>query len=151
MAAAKVGIEVILKDISVENAEKGKAYVAGQCDKLQKRGRMDAEKSESILGLIKPTAEAADLAGCDVIIEAVFEDRKIKAVVTQESEAVTDENCVFASNTSSLPITGLAESASRPENYIGTATVQVARVQREATKRRRRLSKKFAALQMASR
>ncbi len=118
-AAAKTGIEVVLKDISQENADKGKAYAQSVCEKLVSKGRMDEAKQASILGLIKPSADAADLAGCDIVVEAVFEDRKIKAIVTQETEAVTDASSVFASNTSSLPITGLAEASSRPENFIG--------------------------------
>lgn len=119
MNAAQKGIEVVLKDISQENAEKGVAYVKAACEKLKSRGRLDDEKMATILGLIKPTADAADLKGCEIVIEAVFEDRKIKAAVTKETEAVTDASSVFASNTSSLPITGLAEASSGPENFIG--------------------------------
>jgi 3-hydroxyacyl-CoA dehydrogenase/enoyl-CoA hydratase/3-hydroxybutyryl-CoA epimerase len=116
-AAAKMGVEVILKDINQDNADKGKAYAQGVCEKLTAKGKMDEAKSTALLNLIKPTAEAGDLAGCDIVIEAVFEDRKIKAMVCQETEAVCEG--VFASNTSSLPITGLAEASSRPENFIG--------------------------------
>ena len=118
-AAAKVGIEVVLKDISQENADKGLAYCQGVCDKLAGRGRMTEDAAAKLIGLIKPTADAADLAGCDIVVEAVFEDRKIKALVCKETEAVTDADSVFASNTSSLPITGLAEASSRAENFIG--------------------------------
>jgi 3-hydroxyacyl-CoA dehydrogenase/enoyl-CoA hydratase/3-hydroxybutyryl-CoA epimerase len=116
-AAAKMGVEVILKDINQDNANKGKAYAQGVCEKLTAKGKMDEAKSTDLLNLIKPSADAGDLAGCDIVIEAVFEDRKIKAIVCQETEAVC--NGVFASNTSSLPITGLAEASSRPENFIG--------------------------------
>ena len=116
-AAAKVGVEVVLKDISQENADKGKAYAQGVCEKLTKRGKMDEAQSANLLGLITATGEASDLAGCDIVIEAVFENRKIKALVCKETEAVCDG--IFASNTSSLPITGLAEASSRPENFIG--------------------------------
>ncbi|NRA41193.1 MAG: enoyl-CoA hydratase/isomerase family protein [Pseudomonadales bacterium] len=116
-AAAKVGIEVALKDISLENAEKGKAYGAGVCDKLIGKGRMDEADKERILSLINPTESYDDLSDCDIVIEAVFEDRKIKAAVTKDTEAVCQG--VFATNTSSLPITGLAEPSSRPENFIG--------------------------------
>ncbi len=115
-AASKVGIEVVLKDISDENAQKGKEYCAQAAEKNR---RIDEAQAQDILSRIKPTADAADLAGCDLVIEAVFEDRKIKAVVTKETEAATDANCVFASNTSSLPITELAEASERPENFIG--------------------------------
>lgn len=116
MAAAQNGIEVVLKDISQENADKGKEYCAQACEKNR---RIDEVKAADILSRIKPTADAADLAGCDIVIEAVFEDRKIKATVTKETEAVTDSKCTFASNTSSLPITELAEASDRPENFIG--------------------------------
>lgn len=116
LLAAKKGIEVVLKDISTENAEKGKAYAQKA---LEKDKRQDQSKVPGILGLIKATASAADLAGCDVVIEAVFEDRKIKAAVCKETEAVTAATSVFASNTSSLPITELAQASSRPANFIG--------------------------------
>jgi 3-hydroxyacyl-CoA dehydrogenase/enoyl-CoA hydratase/3-hydroxybutyryl-CoA epimerase len=119
MNAAQKGIQVVLKDISLENAEKGVAYVKGQCEKLASKGRMTEEQTAALLGLIKPTADAADLAGCDIVVEAVFEDRKIKAAVTKETEAVTSEGSVFATNTSSLPITGLAEASSRKGDFIG--------------------------------
>lgn len=116
LAAAQAGIQVVLKDISLENAEKGKAYCEGA---LAKNKRIGEEQAVGILALIKPTADAADLAGCDVVVEAVFEDRKIKAAVTQETEAVVDANCLFATNTSSLPITELAEASARVANFIG--------------------------------
>jgi 3-hydroxyacyl-CoA dehydrogenase/enoyl-CoA hydratase/3-hydroxybutyryl-CoA epimerase len=114
--AAKQGIEVVLKDISIENAEKGKAYseTAGAKDR-----RVDENQLKDILALIKPTADVADLKGCDFVIEAVFEDRGVKAAVTKETEAVLDDNAVFASNTSALPITELAEASVRPSNFIG--------------------------------
>lgn len=118
-AASKVGIEVVLKDISQENADKGKAYCEGVAEKLKSKGRLSEEKAAEMLSLITPTADAADLAGCDIVIEAVFEDRKIKAAVTAETEAVTGADSVFATNTSSLPITGLAEASSRKANFIG--------------------------------
>jgi 3-hydroxyacyl-CoA dehydrogenase/enoyl-CoA hydratase/3-hydroxybutyryl-CoA epimerase len=116
LLAAKKGIEVVLKDISVENAEKGKAYAQKA---LEKDKRQDQSKVPGILALIKATANAADLAGCDFVIEAVFEDRKIKAAVTKETEAVTGADCVFASNTSSLPISELSVASARPANFIG--------------------------------
>lgn len=116
LLAAKKGIEVVLKDISIENAEKGKAYAKTA---LEKNKRQDQAEVPGILAYIKPTADAADLAGCDVVIEAVFEDRKIKAAVTKESEAVIGADAVFASNTSSLPITELAAASARPANFIG--------------------------------
>jgi 3-hydroxyacyl-CoA dehydrogenase / enoyl-CoA hydratase / 3-hydroxybutyryl-CoA epimerase len=115
-AAAQKGIQVVLKDISIENAQKGVDYVKNA---TVKNKRMTPEQAAAILALIKPTANAADLEGCDIVIEAVFEDRKIKAAVCKETEAVTGKDCVFASNTSSLPITGLADASARPENFIG--------------------------------
>lgn len=114
--AAKVGIEVVLKDINQENADKGKAYAATACEKSR---RIDAEQAEDILARIHPTADVQDLAGCDLVIEAVFENREVKAAVTRETEAVLGENAVFASNTSALPITDLAEASVRPQNFIG--------------------------------
>ena len=117
--SAKVGIEVILLDTSQENAERGKAYSEGLLKKAIERGRSTPEKAEALLGLIKPTTSYHDLQGCDLVIEAVFESKDLKADVTAKTEAVVPENCIFASNTSTLPITGLAEASQRPEQFIG--------------------------------
>ena len=117
--SANVGLEVVLKDVSMEAAEKGKAYSKGLLDKKLSKGFISQEKSDDILGRIKTTDKPADIAGCDLVIEAVFENRELKATITKESEAVLDEKAVFASNTSTLPITGLAEASVRPENFIG--------------------------------
>lgn len=117
--SANVGIEVVLKDVSLEAAEKGKDYSRKLLQKKVDKGRMSAEKRDGILALITATDSAAALEGCDLVIEAVFEDRKIKAQVTQEAEAVIPEAAIFASNTSTLPITGLAEASNRPEQFIG--------------------------------
>ncbi|WP_417601989.1 3-hydroxyacyl-CoA dehydrogenase NAD-binding domain-containing protein [Pararhodobacter oceanensis] len=117
--SAAAGIEVVLLDSSVEAAEKGKAYSTGILDKAIKRGRSTEEKKAALLGQIKTTADYADLEGCDLIIEAVFEDPKVKADVTAKAEAVIPETAIFASNTSTLPITSLAEASSRPEQFIG--------------------------------
>ena len=116
---ATKGISVTLKDVSLENAEKGKDYSRKILDKQVVRGRMTADKAQSILSLIKPSAESADLADCEFVIEAVFENRDLKASVTKNSEAVMKESAIFASNTSTLPITGLAEASVRPANFIG--------------------------------
>lgn len=116
---AYAGMEVVLKDVSAERAEAGKQAVSDLLNRRVKRGRMTEEKAEQILARITPTAEAADLSDCDLVIEAVFEDRKVKAAVTREAEAAAGAKAVIASNTSTLPITGLAEASSRPENYIG--------------------------------
>ena len=117
--SAVSGVGVVLKDVSLEAAEKGKSYSTRLLDKKVSRGSMTVEKRDQVLNRIMPTADAADLADCDLIIEAVFEDRDLKARVTQEAEAQIAETAVFASNTSTLPITGLAEQSSRPGNFIG--------------------------------
>ncbi|MPR34605.1 3-hydroxyacyl-CoA dehydrogenase NAD-binding domain-containing protein [Salmonirosea aquatica] len=117
--SAMAGIEVILKDISTEAAEKGKEYSRKLLDKAITRGTLNEAKAEAILSLIKPTAQAADLQGCELIIEAVFENREVKAQVIGEAEPMLAEGGVFGSNTSTLPITGLAALAGKPENFIG--------------------------------
>ena len=117
--SAMAGIEVVLKDVSEENAAKGKAYSENLLKKRVSRGQMDQAKADKVLSLIKSTANADDLAGCDLVIEAVFEKRELKATVTKEAEAKMLETGVMASNTSSLPITGLAEASVRPDKFIG--------------------------------
>ncbi|MDX2305960.1 MAG: 3-hydroxyacyl-CoA dehydrogenase NAD-binding domain-containing protein [Microscillaceae bacterium] len=117
--SAMAGIEVILKDVSLENAEKGKDYSRELLKKRVSQGRMAKEKAEKVLELIKASDNYQDLAGSDLVIEAVFENREIKAKVTQETEAVIDAQTIFGSNTSTLPITGLAEASQRPEQFIG--------------------------------
>ncbi|WP_168397264.1 3-hydroxyacyl-CoA dehydrogenase NAD-binding domain-containing protein [Acinetobacter indicus] len=118
-AAAIKGIAVILKDVAIENAEKGKAYSQKLLDKKVAQGRMTAEKRDQILARITPTASAADLAGCDLIIEAVFENQQLKAQVTQEAESYLAADGVMASNTSTLPISGLAQAAKDQSRFIG--------------------------------
>jgi len=113
------GIPVVLKDVSVENAEKGKAYSQKLLDKKVSQGRMTAEKRDQVLSLITATASAEDLKGCDLIIEAVFENQELKAKVTQEAEAFLVDGGVMASNTSTLPITGLANASKDQANFIG--------------------------------
>lgn len=113
------GIQVVLKDLSVENAEKGKAYSQKLLDKRVSQGRMTAEKRDQVLGLIQATASAEDLQGCDLIIEAVFENQELKAKVTQEAEVHLVEGGVMASNTSTLPITGLATASKNAKDFIG--------------------------------
>ncbi len=117
--SAKVGIEVVLLDTSQDNADKGKAYSAGLLDKEIKKGRLTAEGKDALLTRIKATTAYEDLAGCELVIEAVFEDRGIKAEVTRKAEAQLASTAVFASNTSTLPITGLAQASERPKNFIG--------------------------------
>jgi 3-hydroxyacyl-CoA dehydrogenase/enoyl-CoA hydratase/3-hydroxybutyryl-CoA epimerase len=117
--SAKAGMDVVLLDTSQEAADKGKAYSQGLLDKAVKKGRSTAEKRDALLAKIRPTTRYEDLAGCDLVIEAVFEDRAIKADVTKKAEAVLAADKVFASNTSTLPITGLAKASARPKNFIG--------------------------------
>ena len=115
-AAARKGIVAILKDVDLAAAERGKDYARQACAK--NRRMSDAER-EGLLGLIRTTEDYADLAGCDAVIEAVFENRDIKAAVTRDVEAVLGHEALFASNTSALPITELAEASVRPANFIG--------------------------------
>ncbi|MEM7359852.1 MAG: 3-hydroxyacyl-CoA dehydrogenase NAD-binding domain-containing protein [Pseudomonadota bacterium] len=117
--SAMAGIEVVLKDISLEAAEKGKAYTDMLLKKRIKCGRMDEEKAAGILGLIKPTDNDEDLAGCDLIIEAVFENIELKNKIVQSTEKYLSEDGFWGSNTSTLPITQLAEASAKPENFIG--------------------------------
>ena len=117
--SAKAGIEVVLLDTTAEAAERGKGYSRELLDKAVKKGRSTPEKRDALLARITATTDFAALAGCDLVIEAVFEDRAIKAGVTKKAEAVIGAQAVFASNTSTLPITGLAEASSRPTNFIG--------------------------------
>jgi 3-hydroxyacyl-CoA dehydrogenase/enoyl-CoA hydratase/3-hydroxybutyryl-CoA epimerase len=117
--SAKAGLEVVLKDADRAGAEKGLEKIRGIADQLVQRGRLTAEARDALVGRVRPTGDPADLEGCDLIIEAVFEDRELKARVTAEAEAVIPEDAVFASNTSTLPITGLAERSKRPAQFVG--------------------------------
>lgn len=116
--AAK-GIATVLKDVSREKAEHGKAYSTKLTQARVDKGRMTAEKQAEILARIQPTTDAADLKGCDLIIEAVFENRELKAKVTQEAEPMLAAGGFFASNTSTLPITGLAKASRDAKKFIG--------------------------------
>lgn len=118
-ACASKGIEVVLKDVGQVAAEKGKAYSAKLLEGRLAKGRTTADEAAAILARIQPSESAADLAGCELVIEAVFEDRTLKAKVTQEAEAVLSSDAIFASNTSTLPIGGLAQASQRPGNFIG--------------------------------
>jgi len=117
--SAVAGMEVMLKDVKMEGAEKGKAYSEGILKKKISRGRSTEEKAKAILDRIHPTTDPNDMAGCDMVIEAVFEDRNLKAKVTKETEAVLGADKIYGSNTSTLPITMLAKASERPENFIG--------------------------------
>ncbi len=118
-AAATAGLEVVLLDSTQENAEKGKAYSAKLLEKRVAKSQLPQDGAAAVLARIKPTADYADLAGCELVVEAVFEDRALKADVTKKTEAVIAADALFASNTSTLPITGLAEASARPANFIG--------------------------------
>lgn len=113
------GMDCVLKDVSEEAVAKGKAYTENLLKKRVSKGKMTKEKADEVLNRILATTKAEDLKGCDLIIEAVTEDRGLKARVTKEAEEQQDPTAIFASNTSTLPITGLAEKSMRPKNFIG--------------------------------
>ena len=117
--SANAGIEVVLIDAAQEAADRGKAYSEGLLDKGIARKKVTAEKKAEVLGRILATTDYAALAGCDLIVEAVFEDPKVKAEVTAKVEAVVGKDCIFATNTSTLPISSLAKASQRPEQFIG--------------------------------
>ncbi len=117
--SAKAGIEVVLKDVSLEAAERGKAYSKALVDKAVGRGRSTQELADELLSRVTPTADAADAADADLVIEAVFEDPAVKAAVFAEIEPHLSPGALLGSNTSTLPITDLAEGVSRPEDFIG--------------------------------
>jgi 3-hydroxyacyl-CoA dehydrogenase/enoyl-CoA hydratase/3-hydroxybutyryl-CoA epimerase len=119
LVSAQAGIEVVLIDRDQAAADKGKAYSESFMDKGIARKKATPEKKEALLSLITATPDLDALKGCDLIIEAVFEDPAVKAEMTKKVEAVIPEDCIFASNTSTLPITGLAKASSRPEQFIG--------------------------------
>jgi 3-hydroxyacyl-CoA dehydrogenase/enoyl-CoA hydratase/3-hydroxybutyryl-CoA epimerase len=119
LVSVQAGIEVVLIDQTQEAADKGKAYAASYFDKGIARRKTTEEKKEAALGLINATTDLDALKGCDLIIEAVFEDMKVKAEMTKKVEAVIPEDCIFASNTSTLPITDLAKASSRDDQFIG--------------------------------
>ncbi len=116
---ARAGLEVVLKDVSEEAATKGKAYSAKLLTKAVSRGKLAQDKADEVLTRITPTGEAADLAGVDLVIEAVFESPELKKKVFAEIDQYVAPDAVLASNTSTLPITGLAEGISRPADFIG--------------------------------
>ncbi|MBE2320839.1 enoyl-CoA hydratase/isomerase family protein [Solirubrobacter sp. CPCC 204708] len=117
--SARAGIEVVLKDVSLEAAQKGKGYSEKLVEKGVSRGKTTQEKGDALLARITPTADPADAAGADLVIEAVFEDPGVKAQVMKEIEPHLAEDALLGSNTSTLPITLLAENVSRPADFIG--------------------------------
>ncbi|MFJ7199302.1 MULTISPECIES: 3-hydroxyacyl-CoA dehydrogenase NAD-binding domain-containing protein [unclassified Streptomyces] len=118
-SCARAGIEVVLKDVSVEAAAKGKAYSEKLLDKALSRGRTTEAERDALLARITPTGDPADLAGCDAVIEAVFEDTALKHKVFQEIQGIIEPDALLCSNTSTLPITVLAEGVERPADFIG--------------------------------
>ncbi|TPN68044.1 3-hydroxyacyl-CoA dehydrogenase [Mesorhizobium sp. B1-1-1] len=116
---AKAGIPVVLLDRDMESAEKGKAHSDGLISDQVKKGRAKPEDKDRLLSLITPTSDYADLAGCDLVVEAVFEDSAVKKSAIEQAEAALKSSAVFASNTSTIPITALAKNSARPKNFIG--------------------------------
>ncbi|WP_421981839.1 3-hydroxyacyl-CoA dehydrogenase NAD-binding domain-containing protein [Roseibium sp.] len=117
--SANAGIDVVLIDRDQDAADKGKAHSDELMSKAVKRGRASEDQKDKLLARITPTTDYDALADCDLVIEAVFEDREIKRTVTQDAEAVMKSRAIFASNTSTLPITSLAQASKRPKNFIG--------------------------------
>ncbi len=117
--SAKAGYDVVLKDVTIEAAQKGKAYSEKIEAKALERGKTTKEKSDALLARITPAADAADLKGVDFVIEAVFENQELKHKVFQEIEDIVEPNALLGSNTSTLPITGLATGVKRQEDFIG--------------------------------
>ncbi|MGW6389229.1 3-hydroxyacyl-CoA dehydrogenase NAD-binding domain-containing protein [Streptomyces sp. NPDC055103] len=118
-SCARAGIEVVLKDVSAESAAKGKAYSEKLCAKAVARGRTTQEKADALLARITATSDVQALAGCDAVIEAVFEDTALKHKVFQEIQGVIAPDALLCSNTSTLPISVLAEGVERQTDFIG--------------------------------
>lgn len=117
--AAQTGVEVVLIDADQQSADKGKAYSARLVKKGMERGHMTQAQADALLARIQSTTEYPMLDGCDLVVEAVFESREVKAEVIALAESQLPENAIFCSNTSTLPITSLARYAERPEQFIG--------------------------------
>jgi 3-hydroxyacyl-CoA dehydrogenase/enoyl-CoA hydratase/3-hydroxybutyryl-CoA epimerase len=117
--SAKAGFDVVLKDVSIEAAQKGKAYSEKIEAKALERGKTTQERSDALLARITPSADAADFKGVDFVIEAVFESVELKHKVFQEIEDIVEPNALLGSNTSTLPITGLAAGVKRQDDFIG--------------------------------
>ena len=117
--SAKAGFDVVLKDVTIEAANKGKNYSEKIEAKALERGRTTEEKSDGAAGPDHPTADAADFAGVDFVIEAVFENQELKHKVFQEIEDIVEPNAILGSNTSTMPITGLAAGVKRQDDFIG--------------------------------
>ncbi|MFJ1747987.1 3-hydroxyacyl-CoA dehydrogenase NAD-binding domain-containing protein [Streptomyces sp. NPDC088116] len=118
-SCARAGLDVVLKDVSQEAADRGKAHSAKLLAKALSRGRTSEADRDALLARITPTPDVADLAGCDAVIEAVFEDTALKHKVFQEVQDIIEPDALLCSNTSTLPITALAEGVWRPADFIG--------------------------------
>jgi 3-hydroxyacyl-CoA dehydrogenase / enoyl-CoA hydratase / 3-hydroxybutyryl-CoA epimerase len=118
-SCARAGMDVVLKDVDLASAEKGKDYSERLLDKAVSRGRSTTEQRDELLARITPAADAADLKGCDLVIEAVFEDPALKKKVFTEVLDVVDPDALLCSNTSTLPITDLASALARPADFLG--------------------------------
>jgi 3-hydroxyacyl-CoA dehydrogenase/enoyl-CoA hydratase/3-hydroxybutyryl-CoA epimerase len=118
-SCARAGMEVVLKDVKQESADKGKAYSESILSKAVQRGKMDEAKKAEILDRITATTEANDFKGVDLVIEAVFEDPTLKAQVFGEIQDIVNPDALLCSNTSTLPITELAEGVNRPDDFVG--------------------------------
>jgi 3-hydroxyacyl-CoA dehydrogenase/enoyl-CoA hydratase/3-hydroxybutyryl-CoA epimerase len=117
--SANAGIEVVLIDTAQDAADRGRAHAEELLDKGINRRKITPEHKASVLARITATTDFAALSGCDLIVEAVFEDMKIKANVTAKVEAMVGKDCIFATNTSTLPISDLARASARPDQFIG--------------------------------
>lgn len=117
--SVQAGLDIVLVDRDQPSADKGKAHIASELDKLVKRGRMDQARRDALLAKVTATPDFGALKDVDLVVEAVFENREVKAEATKKAEAALAPKAVFASNTSTLPITGLAEASSRPDHFIG--------------------------------
>ncbi|NJC25926.1 3-hydroxyacyl-CoA dehydrogenase NAD-binding domain-containing protein [Neolewinella antarctica] len=113
------GLEVVLKDVSQPIADRGRDFVIAKIDEYIERGTFQPEEREDLLSRIKTTDKSKDFLDCDIVVEAVFENKSIKQKVTREAEEQLDEFAVFATNTISIPITELGKQSLRPENYVG--------------------------------
>jgi 3-hydroxyacyl-CoA dehydrogenase / enoyl-CoA hydratase / 3-hydroxybutyryl-CoA epimerase len=117
--AARASLDVVLLDVSEEAAGRGLDHIRSQQQAAVERGHLGEAEARALLDRVQPTADYARLAGAELVIEAVFENREVKAEVTRRAEAVLGGDAVFASNTSTLPISGLAQASARPERFIG--------------------------------
>jgi 3-hydroxyacyl-CoA dehydrogenase/enoyl-CoA hydratase/3-hydroxybutyryl-CoA epimerase len=117
--SVQAGLDIVLIDRDQAAADRGKAHIAAELDKLVKRGRMDQARRDGLLAKVTATPDFGALKDCQLVVEAVFENRDVKAEATRKAEAALPKEAVFASNTSTLPITGLAEASSKPDQFIG--------------------------------